>query len=47
MQFAADADNNTIEQAVLADEKSAKYIGDKKVMKVIIVPKKIVNVVIK
>ena len=47
MQFAADADNKTIEDAVLADEKSAKYIGDKKVVKVIIVPKKIVNIVIK
>ena len=47
MQFAADADNKTIEETVLADEKSAKYIGDKKVVKVIIVPKKIVNVVIK
>ncbi len=47
MQFAADADNKTIEEAVLADEKSAKYIGDKKVVKVIIVPKKIVNIVIK
>ena len=47
MHFAADADNKTIEEAVLADEKSAKYIGDKKVVKVIIVPKKIVNVVIK
>ena len=47
MQFAADADNKTIEEAVLADEKSAKYIGDKKVAKVIIVPKKIVNIVIK
>ena len=47
MQFAADADNKTIEETVLADEKSAKYIGDKKVVKVIIVPKKIVNIVIK
>ena len=47
MQFAADADNKTIEEAVLADEKSAKYIGDKKVVKVIIVPKKIVNIVVK
>ena len=47
MQFAADADNKTIEDAALADERSAKYIGDKKVMKVIVVPKKIVNIVIK
>jgi leucyl-tRNA synthetase len=47
IQFPADADNATIEQTVLADERSLKYIGDKKVMKVIIVPKRIVNVVIK
>lgn len=47
MDFAADADNATIEQAVLADERSAKYIGGKQVVKVIIVPRKIVNVVVK
>ena len=47
IQFPADVDNATIEQTVLADERSLKYIGDKKVMKVIIVPKRIVNVVIK
>ena len=47
MQFAVDADNDTIQKAVLKDEKSQKYIADKKVVKVIIVPKKIVNVVVK
>jgi len=47
MEFAADADNGSIEKAVLADERSLKYIGDKNVAKVIIVPKRIVNVVIK
>lgn len=47
MDFAADADNATIEQAVLADERSAKYMGGKQVVKVIIVPRKIVNVVVK
>ena len=47
MQFDADADNKTIEDAVMADERSAKYIGEKSVAKVIIVPKKIVNIVIK
>ena len=46
MDFAADADNATIEQAVLADERSQKYMGGKQVVKVIIVPKKIVNVVV-
>ena len=47
MQFAADADNKTIESTVLEDERSKKYIGDKRVVKVIIVPKKIVNIVVK
>ena len=47
MQFAANADNKTIEDAVLTDDRSKKYIGDKRVVKVIIVPKKIVNVVVK
>ena len=47
MEFAADADNSAIESAVLADEKSKKYIDGKQVVKVIIVPKRIVNVVVK
>ncbi len=47
MQFDVNADNATIEKSVLDDERSQKYIGDKRVVKVIIVPKKIVNVVIK
>ncbi len=47
MQFPADADNATIENAVRTDERSIKYIGEKNVVKVIIVPKRIVNVVIK
>ena len=47
MQFAADADNKTIESAVLADERSAKYTEGKQIVKVIIVPKRMVNVVIK
>lgn len=47
MQFPADADNKTIEETVLGDERTAKYIDGKQVVKVIIVPKKIVNIVIK
>ena len=47
MEFAADADNASIESAVLADDRSAKYIGTGKVVKVIIVPKRIVNIVVK
>ena len=46
MEFPADADNATIEAAVRADERSAKYIeGD--ILKVIIVPKRMVNIVFK
>ncbi len=45
MQFAADADNATIEKDVLADERTQKYLDGKQVIKVIIVPKKIVNIV--
>ena len=46
-KFPADATNDAIQSAVLEDEQSQKYIGDKKVVKVIVVPKKIVNVVVK
>ena len=46
-KFPADATNDSIQAAVLEDEQSQKYIGDKKVVKVIVVPKKIVNVVVK
>lgn len=47
MQFAADADNAAIEQAVMADQRTTKYIDGKQIVKVIIVPKRMVNVVVK
>ena len=47
MEFAADADNNTIQEAVLADARSSKYMEGKNIVKVIIVPKRMVNIVIK
>ena len=47
MQFAADADNATVERSVLADERSAKYTEGKSIVKVIIVPKRMVNIVLK
>ena len=46
MEFTADATNADIEKAVLADDNSKRYIEEKPIKKVIIVPKKIVNVVI-
>jgi leucyl-tRNA synthetase len=46
MEFAAAADNATIEAAVKADERAIKYIDGKPIMKVIIVPKRMVNIVL-
>lgn len=47
MQFAADADNAAVEKAVMADPRTAKYTDGKQIVKVIIVPKRMVNVVVK
>lgn len=47
MIFPADASNEDIQKTVLADEKALKYIDGKQIVKVIVVPKKIVNIVIK
>lgn len=47
MQFATDVDEESIKQAVINDEKSSKYIEGNAVVKVIVVPKRIVNVVLK
>jgi leucyl-tRNA synthetase len=46
MEFPVDAANDAIQAAVLADERSQKWTEGKTPRKVIIVPKKIVNVVI-
>ena len=46
LQFAADATNDEIERTVLASESAQKYIDGKTIRKVIIVPKKIVNIVL-
>jgi len=45
--FAANESNDNIQKAVLEDERSLKYMEGKNVVKVIIVPKKIINVVLK
>ncbi|MBQ4621088.1 MAG: leucine--tRNA ligase [Bacteroidaceae bacterium] len=46
LDFPADADNSTIEAAVMTNEQSQKWIDGKTPKKVIIVPKKIVNIVL-
>ena len=45
MEFAADADKADIEAQVLANEQTGKYVDGKAVKKMIVVPKKIVNIV--
>lgn len=46
LPFPADADNATIEATVLSEEQSQKWLDGKTPKKVIIVPKKIVNIVL-
>ena len=46
MELAADMDNAAIQETVLANENTQKYIDGKIIRKVIVVPKKIVNIVI-
>ena len=45
--FAADATKETIEKETLADERGLKYLESKTIVKVIVVPRKIINIVIK
>lgn len=45
--FPADADNDHIQQATLADERTGKYIEGKQIVKIIVVPKRIINIVVK
>lgn len=47
LDFPADADNASIEKTVLNDEQTQKYTEGKQIVKVIIVPKRIVNIVLK
>ena len=47
LDFPADAGREEIERAALSDEQSAKYLEGMQVVKVIVVPGKIVNIVLK
>ena len=47
MTFPADAAREDIEKTALADERSKHYIDGKTIVKVIVVPKKIINIVCK
>ena len=45
--FAADASKDEIEKLTLEDDRTAKYTEGMQIMKVIVVPKKIINIVVK
>ena len=46
-EFPIDVDNDTIQKEVVADERSEKWMEGKQIVKVIIVPKKLINIVLK
>lgn len=46
MDFPVDATSEQIQEAVLANEKAQGYIDDKTIRKIIVVPRKIVNIVL-
>lgn len=47
MDFAADASREAIEKAVRESAQTARYVGAQSIVKVIVVPGRIVNVVLK
>ncbi len=47
IELPADADKDAIQSAVMADERTARYTDGKQIVKVIIVPKRMVNIVVK
>ncbi|ANX00607.1 leucine--tRNA ligase [Thermoclostridium stercorarium] len=47
IQVPQDADNKAVEEAALNDEKAAVYLKDKEIVKIIVVPKRLVNIVVK
>ena len=47
LELPLDLDNKQIEEKVLKHEQSAKWLEGKQIVKMIIVPKKIINIVVK
>ena len=47
MNFPVNTPKDDVEKAVLADERTGKYLGGKNIIKVIVVPNRIINIVIK
>lgn len=47
IEVASDADKKAIEEAALNDEKAATFLKDKEIVKIIVIPGRLVNIVIK
>ncbi len=47
IQVPADASNDDIQQMAMSDDRAAKFLEGKQILKVIVVPKKIINIVAK
>jgi leucyl-tRNA synthetase len=47
MQIPADASREDVEKIALADERTKKYVEGKQIIKTIVVPGRIINIVIK
>lgn len=47
MVFGVDDSKESIQEQVMKDERTQKYIAGKNIVKTIIVPKKIINIVLK
>ena len=42
-----DSDNKAVQEIALSDEKIVKFTMDKQIIKVVVVPNKLINIVIK
>jgi leucyl-tRNA synthetase len=47
IRVAVDASEDTVRQLAQADEKVAQYLDDRRIVKIIVVPQKLVNIVVK
>ena len=47
IEVAADASNEEVQQQALQHEAASRYLDGKQIVKVIVVPKRIVNIVLK
>ena len=47
VRVGADADEDAVREAALKDEKIAALLSDKEIARIIVVPRKLINIVVK